>query len=162
MDAGKLDDYTTFDNEDLGLPKSLPILKGSWYILVYPISLKSEVKTKTGITFHLSERDAESHENLITAGFVVSKGPMAYKHPKYKDPDTDEYLPWCEEGDIVVFSRQSYSNTVIHEGKKFYVMPDESVLYVVNHPSEINPMYSYNDEEIQNIRKQINDLKEAK
>lgn len=161
MDVGKLDNYTTFDNVDLGLPKTIPNLKGSWYILVYPVSLKTQVKTSSGFSFDVSENVAESHEQLLTAGIVVSKGPLAYKHSKYKDPDTQEYLPWCDEGDFIVFSRGSLAYTVTHEGKKFYVMPDEAILYTVGHPSEINPMYSYDDEEISHIRKQIAALKET-
>lgn len=155
MDVGKLDAYTTYDNYELGLPKTLPNLKGSWYILVYPIALKAEVKTQGGLTLYTSESAAESHEQLLTAGLVVRKGPMAYKHDKYKDPDTGEYLPWCDEGDFVVFSRVSYSNTITHEGKKFYVMPDESVLYTVDDIKTVNPMYSYDEQEIEYIRKQI-------
>lgn len=158
MDVGKIDPYTTFDNEELGLPKTLPNLKGSWYILVYPISLKAEVKTSSGFTLYTSEQAAESHEQLLTAGIVVRQGPMAYRHAKYKDPETGEYLPWCHNGDFVVFSRTSYSTSVIHEGKKFYVMPDESVLYTVDDIRTVNPMYSYDEKEIQHIRKQIEEL----
>lgn len=156
----KLDDMQTFDNNVLSLPKSLPNLKGSWYILVYPIALQPTIKdAETGFTLELPEDVAETHENMITAGVVVKQGELAYKHNKFKNPTTGEFIPWCDVGDYAVFSRASFSQTVIHDGRKFFLMPDEALLYTVDDIRDINPYYDYDPallEELQNQIKEVN------
>lgn len=152
----KLDDMMTFDNEELTLPKSLPILNGSWYILVYPIALKPAIKDeKSGFSIELPEDVAETHENMITAGVVVKLGELAYKHNKFKNPETDEFISWCKPGDYAVFSRASFSQTIIHGGRKFYLMPDESLLYTVDDIRDINPYYDYDEKLLEKLQEQI-------
>lgn len=156
MEVQKLDVGMSFDNSELDLPKSLPNVCNSWYVLVYPIALKASIKDKSsGFSFDLPEDVAKSHEQLITAGVVVKQGNLAYKHPKFKDPDTGEYLPWCKPGDYVVFSRASFSQTVIHADKKFYLLPDESILYTVDDIRDINPYYDYDEKLLGHIQEQI-------
>jgi hypothetical protein len=155
----KLDDLMTFDNEELKLPKTLPNLKGSWYVLVYPIALKPSIKdSNTGFTIDLPEDVAETHENMITAGVVVKLGELAYKHNKFKNPETDEFIPWCQPGDYAVFSRASFSQTIIHGGRKFYLMPDEALLYTVDDIRDINPYYDYDASLLQELQKQIQEV----
>lgn len=161
-DVGKLDPGLAFDNEVLGLPNSLPKLNGSWYLLVYPLAIKAQMKTNSGLSILLPESVAESHNNLLTVGLVVDMGDLAYKAHKYYDPDTESFKPWCKVGDFVVFSRVSYSNAVIHGGRKFYVMPDESVLYVVDDPADVNPMYTFDTDELDKIQAQIKDFQKSK
>lgn len=151
MDVGKLDVGTTFDNEDLGLPKTLPQLCGGWNVLVYPIALKTQLKSG----LFISESTADTHSQLLTVGIVVKMGPLAYKHGKFKDPTDGEYKALCKEGDFVVFSRAAWSATRSHEGKKFYLIPDENIDYRIGHPAEANSMYSYDDNEINFIKQQI-------
>lgn len=154
----KLDDMMTFDNEELKLPPTLPLLTGSWYILVYPIALQPTIKDlATGLTLELPEDVAESHENMITAGAVVKLGDLAYKHTKFKNPETNEYMPWCKPGDYAVFSRASFSQTIIHNGRKFFLMPDESLLYTVEDIRDINPYYDYSEELLEELQQQIRD-----
>jgi hypothetical protein len=132
MDVGKLDTYVAYDNEDLGLPKTLPNMSNSWYLLVYPIGIKAEFKTKSGFSLLLPDDTA-----------------------KFKDPATGEYLPWCKAGDFAVFSRGSMAYTVVHEGKRFYVMPDDAIMYTVDDLTQIDPRYSYDPKEIEHIKHQV-------
>lgn len=155
----KLDDLMTFDNSELKLPETLPVLKGSWYVLIYPIALKPEIKdTVSGFSIELPEDVAETHENMITAGVVVKLGDLAYKHNKFKNPETNEFIPWCEAGDYAVFSRASFSQTIIHGGRKFYLMPDESLLYTVDDIRDINPFYNYDERLLAELQEQIKAL----
>lgn len=152
----KLDDLMSFDNEELMLPPTLPILKGSWNILVYPIALKPSIKdAATGFELSLPEDVAQTHENMITAGVVVKLGDLAYKHPKFNNPETNEFVPWCEAGDYAVFSRASFSQTIIHGGRKFYLMPDEQLLYTVGDIRDVNPFYDYDAALLEKLQSQI-------
>jgi hypothetical protein len=154
--VSKLDDLETFDNTELVLPKTLPNLKGSWYVLVFPIALTPAIKDSgTGFTIELPEDVAETHGNMITAGVVVKMGELAYRHNKFKNPETGEFVPWCAPGDYAVFSRASYSQTIIHGGKKFYLLPDESLLYTVDDIRDINPYYVYDEQVLNDLQKQI-------
>ena len=156
MHIQKMDDLETFDNEDLKLPKSLPVLKGSWYVLVYPIALKPSIKDeKTGFTLDLPQDVADTHENMITAGVVVKLGDLAYRHNKFRDPETETFMPWCEPGDYAVFSRASFSQTITHGGRKFYLMPDEALLYTVEDINDINPYYDYDQGLLDSLQEQI-------
>lgn len=154
-DAGQLDIGTTFDNEVLQLPEKLPIFKGGYNLLVFPIGIKSVIKGAGGTKFILPESTVDNYQQLITAGIVVKQGPLAFKHHKFQDPDTNEYFPICEPGDFVVFSRASFAQTINHGGARFYILPDDSVLYTIDHIKDLDPKYDYDDEEIESLKKQI-------
>lgn len=155
MDAGQLNITEQFGNTDLVLPETLPKLNGSWFMLVYPIDLDASIKTKSGATILLPDSVSETNNALLTAGIVVKQGALCYKHAKYKDPETGEYLPWCKVGDYVVFSRTAFSNTVFHGGKKFYILPDDGVLYTVNSPKEVDSKFSYDEESFNKLKSEV-------
>lgn len=146
-DVGKLDTMETYDNDELSLPDTLPDPSGSWYLVVYPVSIKARIKGKTS-SIILPDTVIDSISNLMTVGLVVRKGAMCYKWNQYKDPITGEYHPWCDVGDWVVFGRDSNARAIMHSGKKFWILPDEAILYKVKHPNEVNPMYEFDQREI--------------
>lgn len=155
MDVGQLDPTQQYGNSDLQLPKSLPKLNGSWFMLVYPIELNASLKLSNGVTLLLPDDVAAANEALLTAGIVVKQGALCYKHAKYKDPQTGKYLPWCNVGDYVVYSRTAFGNSVIHDGRKFFVIPDDGILYTVNSPKEVDPKYQYDEEAFDRLKKEV-------
>jgi len=154
-DVGKLDVMETFDNEDFDIPATLPDPSGSWYLVIYPVAVKSVIKSASGINFIMPDSMVESIERLMTVGMVVRKGKMAYKWNQYKDPLTGEYHPWCDVGDWVVFGRDSNVRAVTHQGKKFWILPDEGILYKVNHPNEVDPRYDFDQREIDLLKQKV-------
>ena len=158
MDVGQLDTTKQFANADLQLPESLPKLNGSWFMLVYPIELEASITTKGGITLLLPDDAAAANEALLTAGIVVKQGALCYKHSKYKDPITGDYLPWCEVGDYVVYSRTAFGHSVVHNGRKFFVLPDDGILYTVKSPKDIDPKFQYNEEAFQKLKQEVLNL----
>lgn len=155
MDVGQLDTTKQFANADLQLPESLPKLNGSWFMLVYPIELEASITTKGGLTLLLPDDAAAANEALLTAGIVVKQGALCYKHSKYKDPITGDYLPWCEVGDYVVYSRTAFGHSVVHNGRKFFVLPDDGILYTVKSPKDIDPKFQYNEESFQKLKQEV-------
>ena len=158
MDVGQLDTTKQFANADLQLPESLPKLNGSWFMLVYPIELEASITTKGGLTLLLPDDAAAANEALLTAGIVVKQGALCYKHSKYKDPITGDYLPWCEVGDYVVYSRTAFGHSVVHNGRKFFVRPDDGILYTVKSPKDIDPKFQYNEEAFQKLKQEVLNL----
>ncbi len=154
MDVGKIDLSTTYDNEGLILPKSLPIFKGGWYLLVYPISIKNT--SSSGLI--MPTEATKAAQELLTCGLVVKKGPLAYKQKQWMDPATGEYMDLCDAGDWVVFSRAAHAYTVVHEGVKFWVMPDDAILYTVGHPNQLDPRYQYDALDIESFKEQLKTL----
>lgn len=152
-DVGKIDLSTTYDNDGLFVPKSLPIFKSGWYLLVYPISIKS--KNSKGLV--MPTEATKAAEELLTCGLVVKKGPLAYRHRQWLGED-DTHLHMCDEGDWVVFSRTSHAYTVVHEGVKFWVMPDDAILYTIEHPSQLDPRYEYGAPDIESFRAKLKDI----
>ena len=155
MESGQLDVSQQYGNSDLQLPSSLPKLNGSWFMLVFPIELDARIKTKTGGSIFLPDSASDANNALLTAGIVVKQGALCYKHSKYKDPVSGEFLPWCNVGDYVVYSRTSFGNTVIHGNKKFYLIPDDGILYTVGSPKEIDSKFSYDEEQFVNLKKEV-------
>lgn len=158
MDAGKLNVVEDYANDFLEMPKSLPNLSGQWRVLVYPARIKE--KTKSGII--LPDDSAESLQKLMTVGIVCEMGRACYKQKRFINEETGEYDPWCKVGDWVVFNRAGYMSSVIHEGKAFTLIPDDAVLYTVNHPSECDPRYEYGDAEIEDFKIKLKNYHEAK
>lgn len=155
MDVGQLDTTQQFANADLQLPESLPKLNGSWFMLVYPIDLEASIKTKSGATFYLPDSAAEANNALLTAGIVVKQGALCYKHNKYKDPVTGEFLPWCKVGDYVVYSRTAFGNSVVHAGKKFFIIPDDGILYTVESPKEVDSKFNFDEEAFKALKNEV-------
>jgi hypothetical protein len=158
VDVGKIDITATYDNNDLELPPTLPDVSASWYMAIYPVSIKAEIKTSSGMSFVMPETMIDSVEKLMTVGMVVRQGKMCYKWSQYKDPETGKYLKWCDEGDWVVFGRDSNCRAVTHQGKKFWILPDEAILYRVGHPNEIDPRYEFNENEINALKEKVKEL----
>lgn len=153
--AATLDPFFDNSNEDLSLPSNLPSVKGSWYLVVYPIAPKK--KTQGGII--LSDQTYDSLATLTSVGIVVSKGELAYKHAKFQDPETKEFYHWAELGSIIMFKRSlSGVEQFEIEGKKLFILPDSAVMCSVNHPSIIDPLYTYSEEELAEFKQQIQDF----
>ncbi len=136
-DVGKIDYSTDFANYDIELPEDLPIVGNSHYLLVYPIAF--EAQTQGGLM--LPDTVVDSVEKLTTVGLVVAKGAMCYKTAMCQDPDTKQYLHWCEVGDWVLFSRMSQAYSIAHAGKKFWILPDTNILCKISDPKYVNPNY---------------------
>lgn len=157
-DVGKLDMMETYDNDELSLPATIPDPSGSWYLVVYPVSMKAKITAKSGVSFILPDTVLDSAQALMTVGLVVRKGKMCYKWNQYKDPATGEYYSWCDVGDWVVFGRDSNARAVMHSGKKFWILPDEAILYKVKHPNEVNPQYEFDQNEIDAMVAKIKEM----
>jgi len=129
-----------FTNDALAVPDKLPKFKGGNYLLVYPVAFSQKLK-KSGL--YMAESSQDAFNSLQTIGKVVSTGPLAYKRDAFWDPETEKYLPMCEEGDFVVFSRLVTSSKTIFMNQAFWVIPDSAVLYVIDNPEDVyNGKYS--------------------
>lgn len=160
MDVGKLDTYEDYSNDDLNLPEHFPDPSGSWYLVVYPIGVKSTVKLKGGGTLLLPESAVDSIDQLMTVGMVVRKGKMAYRWNQYKDPVTGEYHDWCDVGDWVCFGRDSNVRAITFSGKKFWIIPDEGILCRLEHPKMIDPRYDFDEQEITALKRKVLEVNE--
>lgn len=158
FDVGKIDVTAEYTNDDLNLPEYLPDPSGSWYIVVYPVPLNNTITGASGIKLYMAESMHDTQEKLMTVGMVVRKGKMAYRWSQYKNPETGKYEDWCDVGDFVVFGRDSNARAVTFSGKKFWIMPDEAILCRCNHPNEVDPRYTFDDEHIAAMRKKAMEL----
>lgn len=154
MDVGKQDPYQTYDNEVFNLPKSLPIFKGGYNLLLFPIGVKNTVIDGDS-EYILPDTEVENIDKLLTVGMVVKAGPLAFRASQFRDPVTGEYLPVCEPGDWAVFSRLNHHTAIVHEGTKFWVMPDTQVLYTINHPREIDQRYNFDENILEQLQQQV-------
>ena len=70
---------------------------------------------------------------------MVKVGPLAYKDPvkfgNANDP-TENWKPWCKEGDWVIFGRYAGSRFKI-DGGEVRLLNDDEILATINNPEDI-------------------------
>ena len=106
-----------------------------WRLLVLPY--KGRAKTSGGI--YLPDQAVQQNEISTQVGYVLKVGPLAYKDPqKFGDPvdATKDWLPWCKEGDWVIFARYAGSRFKI-EGGEVRILNDDEVLATILDPEDI-------------------------
>lgn len=111
-------------NLKLSIPEEpkgkLPKLCG-WNLLIQPI--KVETSTTSGLV--MTEDSTFQFEHLLSLGKVLQKGPLAYKEERLGTKH------WCEEGDIVIFSKNGGFRYSIN-GNEFIVLNDDRIMMVVD------------------------------
>jgi len=111
----------------------LPKPKG-WRILVIPFSQP----TQSAGGIHFTAKTKQEEEIATVIGQVVSLGPLAY---------SDEYkfmgIPWCKEGDFVIFARYSGSRVRLFGSEadgsddlSCRLLNDDEILAVVDNPTD--------------------------
>jgi len=118
-------DYTQKENMDQ-LPKPT-----GYRIMILPYKVSD--KTKGGI--YIAEQTREREQVATVVGYVLKKGPDAYK-----DPDKYPEGPWCEEGDWVIFGRYAGARIPI-DGGEIRLLNDDEVLATVDDPEAILTKY---------------------
>jgi co-chaperonin GroES (HSP10) len=100
-----------------------------WRILILPY--KGTGKTKKGV--HLPDEVQERESIATVCGYVLKIGPLAYKDPNKFGPMT---VPWCMEGDWVIFGRYAGSRFKI-EGGEVRLLNDDEILARIKNPDDI-------------------------
>ena len=111
------------------LPKPM-----GWRILVIPFS---QPKQSAG-GIHFTDKTKQDEEIATVIGQVVSLGPLAY---------SDEYkfmgIPWCKEGDFVIFPRYAGSRVRLFgeeadgsDDLACRLLNDDEIMAVVDNPRD--------------------------
>ena len=120
--------------DNITAKEKLPEPSG-WRILILPYRGKG--KTARGIYIPDSTVDREALATVC--GYVVKVGPLAYKDPvkfgNANDP-TENWKPWCKEGDWVIFGRYAGSRFKI-DGGEVRLLNDDEILATINDPEDI-------------------------
>ena len=119
---------------DIPAVKKLPKPTG-WRILILPF--KGKKQTEGGIL--LPDQAIEREALATVCGYVLKIGPLAYKDSqKFGNPQdpTENWLPWCKEGDWVIFGRYAGSRFKI-DGGEVRLLNDDEILATINNPEDI-------------------------
>jgi len=120
--------------ENITAKEKLPEPSG-WRILILPYRGKG--KTAGGI--YIPDATVDREALATVCGYVVKVGPLAYKDPiKFGNPNapTENWEPWCKEGDWVIFGRYAGSRFKI-EGGEVRLLNDDEILATINNPEDI-------------------------
>lgn len=101
--------------------KALLPQPSGWRILVHV----SDIQEKSAGGVIIPEMAKHNERNLSSIGQIVALGPLAYARP-----DLGVDLPWCKEGDWVIFGRYAGSRIEV-EGREYRLMNDEEILAVI-------------------------------
>jgi co-chaperonin GroES (HSP10) len=102
-----------------------------WRLLIVPYSQPRQ--SAGGI--HYSAKAVKDEEIAGVVGRVIALGPLAYQ-----DQHKFNGIPWCKEGDYVIFGRYTGSRIKLFdetsEGLACRLMNDDEILAVVDDPSD--------------------------
>ena len=101
--------------------KALLPQPSGWRILV----LVSDIQEKSAGGIYIPDSAKHNERNLSSIGQIITLGPLAYARP-----DLGVDLPWCKEGDWVIFGRYAGSRIEV-EGREYRLMNDEEILAVL-------------------------------
>ena len=120
--------------DNITAKEKLPEPSG-WRILILPYRGKG--KTAGGI--YIPDATVDREALATVCGYVVKIGPLAYKDPvKFGNPNdlTENWEPWCKEGDWVIFGRYAGSRFKI-DGGEVRLLNDDEILATINNPEDI-------------------------
>ena len=102
-----------------------------WRILIVPYTQPRI--SKGGI--HFSDATINTEEIATSIGYVVRLGPLAYA-----DKAKFNGIPWCKEGDYVVFGRYAGSRLLMrgenNDNLPVRLLNDDEILGVLHNPED--------------------------
>jgi len=105
---------------------AIPLTPSGWRILLKPVEPPKEVKTRSGVVFHLPDDKADELKLRSMLAEVIAVGPLAYRDEGKFGPNPQ---PWCKVGDHVLIARFAGSRHVIDK-VEYRLLNDDEILGV--------------------------------
>ncbi len=106
----------------------LPVPTG-WRVLILPY--RGQGKTEAGI--HIPDSVIDRESIATVCGYVLKIGPLAFKDQSKFGP---LQVPWCKEGDWIIFGRYAGSRFKI-DGGDVRLLNDDEILATIKNPEGI-------------------------
>ena len=106
----------------------LPVPTG-WRVLILPY--RGQGKTEAGV--HIPDSVIDRESIATVCGYVLKTGPLAFKDQSKFSP---LQVPWCKEGDWIIFGRYAGSRFKI-DGGEVRLLNDDEVLATIKNPEDI-------------------------
>lgn len=126
-------DQVDFKKPDQNLEVRLPMVPLGWRILVRPYKPPSEWgEAKIAI----AETALESEELLTCVGEIVAMGDQCFTAKTRSGIDMSKIEPKPKVGDWIMYGTYGGQKIVTKTGVRYLVMNDDSIMGIVNDPSE--------------------------
>ena len=126
-------DQVQFQEPDQDVDARLPLVPVGWRILVRPYK---PPKTWGETQIEVPDEALESEELLTCVGEIVAMGDQCFKAKTRSGIDMSQISPKPKVGDWIMYGTYGGQKVITKTGVKYLVMNDDSVMGIVNDPSE--------------------------